>query len=121
MATLLKSVEMGAHGFSGIAANCYPQVVSWMLKNRKTQPDSAQIIQSFLTVSELTVAHKYPQSAKIYLRVNEKGFKALEPLTRIQKNEFNEEEIIRIVHLKDCVRFAMANVKMAENSKSVLL
>lgn len=87
MATLLASMELGAHGFAGIAANFYPHLIgkctiasfpidsAWMLQNYKVHSEPSQLLQRFLSLSEMTVAHKYPQSAKLYVRLCEKGFK----------------------------------------------
>jgi len=123
IATLLLSIQMGANGFCGIAANCYPHLLSWLTANRSQQPEQSELLQRFLSIAEPTVANKYPQSAKMYLRLCERGFKFIHTGCRVCKNEFNEEEVIRVVHLKDCIKFVRQSLKEATNkqSKSVLL
>jgi len=103
MATLLDSISMGGNGFCGIAANCYPHLISWLCRNAKTQQLLAQKLQYFLSVFELTVATKYPQSAKHYLQMNEPGFKGVTTKCRTCRFDFTEEELIRIRHLKQAV------------------
>ena len=73
-----------------------------------------QRVQRFLTLAEMTVAHKYPTSAKLYLaqlkqiRVYNyntmeklKQFEALQPESRVHSVQFNEEERIRYPVLRE--------------------
>mmetsp|Transcript_6224 Transcript_6224/g.16050 ORF Transcript_6224/g.16050 Transcript_6224/m.16050 type:complete len:327 (+) Transcript_6224:141-1121(+) len=64
-ATVQYSVRQGGSGFSGICANFYPQLVSWLCAN----PDhpSASKLQTFMAVAENVVMYKYPRSAKVFL------------------------------------------------------
>jgi 4-hydroxy-tetrahydrodipicolinate synthase len=118
--TLQKSLEMNAAGFCGIAANCYPDLFAWLCKNYTQQEGST--LQRFLSVAELTVAHKYPQSAKVYLKIFEKGFQGLEVVCRSCTHQFNEEEALRLSHLHDLVCFAREQLKAAKShAKPVML
>lgn len=93
-----------------------------MLANKDKKEEEAEMLQRFLTVTEMTVAHKYPQSAKLYLKHCEKGFKFIDSHCRICKHEFNEEEAIRIVHLKDIVKYVQQALKDSTlKGKNVLL
>jgi len=69
-ASLLQSLQAGAYGFSGIAANFYPNLFSWLCENWQTNPELSQELQSFLTWGQKTVDHKYVSSAKQYLVMN---------------------------------------------------
>jgi len=105
MATLLNSITMGASGFCGIAANCYPHLIAWLCQHAKGELfENCQVLQYFLSVAELTVANKYPQSAKLYLRKCEPHFKDFGTSSRISDLKFNEEEELRIVHLNNLVK-----------------
>ena len=85
--TLLPSVLAGAHGFSGISANFYPHLHTWLIsaarqaasqnggggppsasKKRKLRDEHMQKVQDFLSLAEATVCVGYPASAKAYLR-----------------------------------------------------
>ena len=41
-ATLLRSMEMGCAGYSGVMANFHPDLYVWLCKNYKEQPEKAQ-------------------------------------------------------------------------------
>ena len=65
--TLLASLEMGGHGFSGICANLYPHLSAWLCANHDRDRANASTVQDFLSVAEATVCVNYPASAKLYL------------------------------------------------------
>jgi 4-hydroxy-tetrahydrodipicolinate synthase len=65
MATLKFSLERGGSGFSGIAANFYPQFLSWLCAN--AGHPKAVALQQFLSIAENVVMYKYPSSAKAFL------------------------------------------------------
>lgn len=62
---LVASVRSGGHGFCGIAANGYPNVVSYATHHAGRKPGKVDEVQQFLTVSEATLGVGYPLSAKI--------------------------------------------------------
>lgn len=97
VATLTKSLADGAHGFSGICANFYPDLISAVCKGASdNDPSLAERLRLFVTVGEAVVAHKYPQSAKIYLNLVFPG--AIRPLCRgaTRSHAWLEEELLRI-------------------------
>lgn len=74
---------------------------AWLCKNWKTaDPVLVQRVQRFLTLAEMTVAHKYPTSAKVYLAQLPR-FAALWPESRTHSVQFNEEERIRYPVLRE--------------------
>ncbi len=66
--TLLASLQAGGDGFSGIAANLYPEPFSWLCANFATQPEKARELQNRLTLCEMAIRGGYPRSAKAFLR-----------------------------------------------------
>jgi 4-hydroxy-tetrahydrodipicolinate synthase len=66
--TLLDSLEGGAQGYCGIAANFYPRPLVSLCDNFQTHPDEARRLQSLLGAFDTIIHQKYPLSAKIYLR-----------------------------------------------------
>jgi 4-hydroxy-tetrahydrodipicolinate synthase len=65
IATLQFSLLHGAHGFSGICANFYPQLVAWLCAHPRDP--CARSLQDFFAVAENVVASKYPTAAKAFL------------------------------------------------------
>jgi 4-hydroxy-tetrahydrodipicolinate synthase len=65
--SLLHSLRAGGHGYSGIAANFYPELFVRLCAVYATHPDEAERMQRFLTLADLTIRSRYPASAKRYL------------------------------------------------------
>jgi dihydrodipicolinate synthase/N-acetylneuraminate lyase len=65
--SLLHSLRAGGHGYSGIAANFYPELFVRLCAVYATRPDEAERMQRFLTLADLTIRSRYPASAKRYL------------------------------------------------------
>lgn len=96
MATLKMSLLKGAHGFCGIAANCYPRLISQLC----AKPSDCEQINRFLTVGEAIVAHKYPQCAKIYLKnLFPEILSKCRGMNR--EHEWEEEELLRLKCLRE--------------------
>lgn len=64
----LSSLQAGAAGLSPIAANCYPELFTWLCKNYATHPEEATALQQMLTLLEVNVSIQYPASAKLVLQ-----------------------------------------------------
>lgn len=62
---LADSIRGGAHGFSGIAANAYPNVVARAVGQARKRGAEAGRLQRFLTEGEPTLSVRYPLSAKL--------------------------------------------------------
>ena len=62
---LIDSIRAGGHGFSGIAANAYPKLVSFAVHQQAGQPGRAATVQQFLTANERHLNLRYPLSAKV--------------------------------------------------------
>lgn len=68
-ATLLRSLQLGASGYSGVMANFQMKLYSWIVKHWEDQPELATKLQSVLTVCSYIELKDYPQSAKGYLNM----------------------------------------------------
>jgi len=97
-ASLFASLQAGAVGFSGIAANFFPALFSWLCENYNAQPDIASELQTFLTRSQKVVDHKYPFSAKQFLKMN--GV-IKESVSRLGEQVFDSDEIKTLENLLD--------------------
>lgn len=67
--SLFDSLAVGGDGYSGIAANCLPELYVWLCANHATRPEQARRVQRFLSLADMTVRHRYPASAKRFLRL----------------------------------------------------
>lgn len=68
-ATLLKSLKMGAAGYSGVMGNFHPEIYSWLCKNWQTQPEKAEKVQNFLGFVSTVECQAYPVSAKYHMNL----------------------------------------------------
>ncbi len=68
IASLVPSVQLGASGLSGYAANVYPDLVSWVCRHAN-DADQADVlrVQRVLTMVEHSINLRYPTSAKFLL------------------------------------------------------
>lgn len=95
IATLLFSINKGGHGFSGISANFYPQLLVWLCANPGHA--RAKSLTDWLTLAENVVCCKYPTSAKLFQGMFE-GHTTL-PKCRNGSVTFNEEELLKLESL----------------------
>jgi 4-hydroxy-tetrahydrodipicolinate synthase len=65
--SLLPSLRLGGHGFSGIAANLYPDLFVRLCAEFTEQPEETERLQRFLTLTDMTIRHRYPVLAKRWL------------------------------------------------------
>ncbi len=70
--TLLFSMQNGAAGYSGIMANFYPALLAWLTENFEKEPEKAEMLSDFLSMTAFTESPAYPCTAKYYL--GKKGF-----------------------------------------------
>lgn len=69
-ATLLKSLELGGTGYSGVMANFQMKLYSWLVKHWQENRELAEEVQSILTVCSFIEMKNYPANAKCYLNLN---------------------------------------------------
>lgn len=97
VSSLRESLLAGGNGFSGIASNFYPKLLVWLCKHYSDQAEEAQCLQHFLSVAECVLEHKYPVSAKYYLRMS--GQLDILPVCRAQEMTLTEHDQRTLLHL----------------------
>lgn len=95
---LLESQKAGGAGYSGITANFYPQLLSWMCKHFNDASNVINELQTFLTEKQPIVNHKYLQNAKVFLKLSDVD---IEKVSRINNHEFTMAEVRDLVELKE--------------------
>lgn len=65
--TLLHTLRHGCAGFSGIMANCHPDLYAWLCENYDKEPEKAQRVQSFIGLAAFLEVLAYPQIAKYHM------------------------------------------------------
>jgi 4-hydroxy-tetrahydrodipicolinate synthase len=65
--TLLETLRSGAWGYCGIMCNFHPGLFAWLCANFKSQPETADIVQSFIGIAAFTESLAYPVTAKYHL------------------------------------------------------
>ncbi len=68
-ATLMKSLELGVSGYSGIMANIHPELYVWLVENWSKDSEKAKELQYFLSVAAVFENQLYPNNAKYYLNL----------------------------------------------------
>ena len=101
--TLLHSLKAGGNGYSGIAANYYPELIAWLCAHFEDQPGEARRLQDMLTTADLTAHQKYPTAAKVFLRL--RGLD-IEPVCRVQEVTLDSREMQTLQDLLGCVEDA---------------
>lgn len=96
--TGLDSLAMGARGLSPIAANFYPELFSYLLKNWnvKEKQKEIKVLNENLDMMDTIIHNNYPFSAKLFLQ---KRGMDIKPYTRIPrtsntKHDLNKVEVI---------------------------
>lgn len=97
MSSLSDSLAAGGHGFSGIAANLYPELLVWLCANWSAP--AARRLQLLLSVAEMTAEHKYPASAKLFL--GETRRVAISPACRVDVSPLTEHDRRAVAHLAE--------------------
>ncbi|MCM3039177.1 dihydrodipicolinate synthase family protein [Paenibacillus motobuensis] len=66
-ATLLETLRLGIAGYSGVMANFHPDLYVWLLRNWENEPNRAETLINFLSMTSLIEKQLYPVNAKYYL------------------------------------------------------
>lgn len=99
-ATLLMSLEAGADGFCGIAANFYADLYVWLCDHFRDEPETATELHRFLSVAERAVGVGYPGSAKLFLR---RAGVPIRTACRVNTFTFDERDERILGHLEGMV------------------
>lgn len=65
--TFLYTLRHGAAGFSGIMGNFHPDLYAWVCENYDKEPEKAERVQGFLTLTAFLEVLAYPQTAKYHM------------------------------------------------------
>lgn len=65
--TLLESVKSGGKGYCGVMCNFHPKLYSLLNKYYETEPEKAELIQSFICSFGFTESLPYPLTAKYHM------------------------------------------------------
>jgi 4-hydroxy-tetrahydrodipicolinate synthase len=100
--SLLASLRLGGHGYSGIAANFYPELFVRLCAEFAKRPEEAERLQRCLTLADMTIRHRYPASAKRWLGMLglPVGETCRVPVT---KPPANDDERLVLENLRDAV------------------
>ncbi|WP_420112933.1 dihydrodipicolinate synthase family protein [Pseudactinotalea sp.] len=91
ISSLVSTLRAGGHGFSGYAANIYPDVVAWLCANVAAAPaPEVERAQRLLSVAEHAINSRYPTSAK-YLLAHRAGLPVL-PVSRWKPESIGPHE-----------------------------
>ena len=101
MSSLLFSLQQGGNGFSGIAANLYPELIVWLTNHYQSHLETARQLQYFLSVAEYLVENHYPTSAKYFLNTTKRV--TITSKCRIQNHTYDEHDRRGFQHLNDYV------------------
>ncbi|MCL3861206.1 dihydrodipicolinate synthase family protein [Actinotalea sp. K2] len=101
--SLLPSLQLGASGLSGYAANVYPDLVSWLCRHAASG-DAATVValQRLLTVTEHAVNLRYPSSAKYLLDVGSRL--TFRPISRWKPEVIGAHEGLPLQQLAEYIR-----------------
>ncbi len=70
-ATLLESLKLGCHGFSGVMANFHPDLYSKLIKaNEEGNDEKAQLLQNIVGFFSVAECQCYPVNAKYYISLD---------------------------------------------------
>lgn len=98
MSSLLESLRLGAHGFSGNAGNYYPELVQWLCDAGVAGDARADSVQLALSVADAVVSSPlYPASAKYFL-ARQRNVPIL-PVCRVSNVGLSEHDLRLLEHL----------------------
>ena len=99
--TLLHSLQAGGDGYSGIAANFYPELFVRLCSSVTRDSDEAERLHRFLTVVDRAASNKYSLSAKYFL--NLRGL-PVKPICRRETPALTEEDRYLLTSLLEMVK-----------------
>ncbi len=95
--------------------------LAWLFENyHRADRENPEMIQRFLSVSQLAVDKGFPLSAKLYLHFGE--LNRMDGVTRVPQQpgfEINEEDMLRINHLRDLVHFISLSLDEEKSSSKI--
>ena len=98
---LLDSLILGGDGYSGVAANIYPELYVWLCDNFKKEPKTARRLQNFIAAVHAQATKKYTAGCKVYLK--HWGLN-MGTDSRVNNEQFSENDLLSIAALFGCVK-----------------
>jgi len=104
-ASLLDTLQIGAHGFSGVMANFQSDLYVWLTENFHKEPEKARKLNDFLTVCALVERQVYPVNAKYYL-ASIGVLNSIQTRTRnpAELNKIAKSEVVQLIRLTELFR-----------------
>ncbi|MCD7745187.1 MAG: dihydrodipicolinate synthase family protein [Lachnospiraceae bacterium] len=68
-ATLLRSLQMGCAGYSGVMANFHADLYAWLCVNYTKEPEKAEKLMNFLGSASTIECQIYPVNAKYHMQL----------------------------------------------------
>lgn len=103
--TLLQSLQAGAAGYCGIAANFYPEPLVWLCERYCNA--RADDVQAMIRIADAPIHHRYPVSAKYYRR--QAGL-AMSTLSRVSEEALTDYD----KRVLDSIARQMARLQLDE-------
>ena len=97
-ATLLRSLQLGAAGYSGVMANFHPRLYRWLCWHWQDQPAPAEQLQSFLGTASVFEYQLYPVNAKYYQQLE--GLPIELYCRRADQRLFNESQRLEVQQMR---------------------
>lgn len=97
-ATLLKTLQLGVSGYSGVMANFHPEIYSYLCRNFKSEPQKAKEIQNALGFLSVAECQMYPVNAKYYLKLE--GLDITTLCRTRDASEFSESRKLEIEQMR---------------------
>lgn len=92
--TALASLGLGAHGLSPIAANFYPELYSFIIKNPNHNDEQVNQVNTLLTaLDEIADNQYYPFSAKLFLK--KRGVN-IQEVMRMSNPSLEQQDLIKL-------------------------
>ena len=94
--TLLMSLRHGYAGYSGIMTNFHTDLYYWLCANWEKEPEKAEKLQKYLSVSSLIENYGYPQIAKYALKKQGVPMETVSRRFDVRYREFTEYDAFLI-------------------------
>ncbi len=101
VATLMDSLESGAHGFSGTLANVCPELLAWLCEHVESEPDQAAALQRSLTMIDHAIRSGYPAFAKAY---QQRWGSEMTTRCRTRHGLLNDRQEVTLEHMRGEIR-----------------
>lgn len=106
--TLLPSLQSGAKGYCGIAANFYPDLLVWLCANFEAEPEQAKAVQAVIGSVDHVIHQKYPVCAKYYRQRAGIDMLTISRVNNAQLDDYDKRVLAYIAESIDGMRRSLA-------------